>query len=201
MVAVLQRQTSLRDVKSSCIGRSSNLPMRWRCAACVPCPESGRCRLIISMLSVSLLGSWSFQTRIPQRTHAQLYGTMYGILESTHQVWVPPAQWAELEVPFEAAARGGAVILADDRDANKATCVYSCISRRKCCKRNIPGHTGLGFMKATYAHFFSQNIFWVLLTGHRCWRHSSCSPVPGCQIQVFPGLWGSSVLQSWTFFF
>ena len=114
----------------------------------------------------SLLGSWSFQTRIPQRTHAQLYGIVYGILESTHQVRAPPAQWAQLEVPFEAAARGGAVILADDRDANKATCVYSCISRRKCCKRNIPGHTGLVFKKVTFAHFFSPNMFWAFLTGY-----------------------------------
>ena len=34
----------------------------------------------------SLLGSLSFQTRIPQRTHTQLYGTTCGILDSIHQV-------------------------------------------------------------------------------------------------------------------
>ena len=71
----------------------------------------------------SLPELWSFQTRIPQRTHAQLYGTMCGILESIHKVGAPPGQWVELEVPLEAAVRGGAVILADDREANKAWCV------------------------------------------------------------------------------
>ena len=60
-------------------------------------------------------GSWSFQTRIPQRTHAQLYEIMCGVLTSIHKIWAPPAQWAELEVPLEAAERGGAFILADDR--------------------------------------------------------------------------------------
>ena len=33
---------ALRHVpESSCIGTSNTLPMRWRCAACVPCQESG----------------------------------------------------------------------------------------------------------------------------------------------------------------
>ena len=73
----------------------------------------------------SCLGSWSFRTRIPQRIHNQLYGTMCGIWESIHQVrapaqWAPPAQWAELEVPLRAAVRDGDVLLADDREANKA---------------------------------------------------------------------------------
>ena len=71
----------------------------------------------------SCLGSWSFRTRIPQRTHTQLYGTMCGILESIHQVRAPPAQWAELEVPLRAAVCDGDVLLADDREANKAWCV------------------------------------------------------------------------------
>ena len=48
---------------------------------------------------------------------------MCGLLESIHQVRAPPAQWAQLEVPLETAVRGGAVILADDREANKAWCV------------------------------------------------------------------------------
>ena len=48
---------------------------------------------------------------------------MCGILESIHKVRVPPAEWAELEVPLEAAVRCGAVILEDDREANKAWCV------------------------------------------------------------------------------
>ena len=69
------------------------------------------------------LGSWSFQTRIPQRTHTQLYGTMCGMLDSIHQVRAPPSRWAELEVPLEAAVRDGDVILADDREADKAWCV------------------------------------------------------------------------------
>ena len=44
----------------------------------------------------SCLGLWSVKTRIPPRTHSQLYGTMCGILESIHQVRAPPALWAEL---------------------------------------------------------------------------------------------------------
>ena len=40
----------------------------------------------------SLLGSWSIKTRIPQRTHTQLYGTMCGILDSIHQIGAPPPQ-------------------------------------------------------------------------------------------------------------
>ena len=71
----------------------------------------------------SLLGSWSFPTRIPQITHTQLYGTMCSILESIHHVRAPPAQWAELEAPLKKAVGGGDVILADDRGANKAWCV------------------------------------------------------------------------------
>ena len=71
----------------------------------------------------SLLGSWSSQTRTPQRTHAQLHGTICGFLESIHQVRVAPAQWVELEVPLKKAVGSGAVILADDREANKAWCV------------------------------------------------------------------------------
>ena len=71
----------------------------------------------------SCLGSWSFRTRIPQRIHYQLYGTMCGILGSIHQVRAPPAQWAELEVPLRAALRHSDVLLADDREANKAWCV------------------------------------------------------------------------------
>ena len=70
----------------------------------------------------SLLGSWSFRTRIPQRTLAKLYGTMCGILDSFRQVRAPPSPWAELKVPLEAAVRDGDVILADDREANKAWC-------------------------------------------------------------------------------
>ena len=71
----------------------------------------------------SLLGSWSIKTRIPQRTHTQLYGTMCGFLDFIHQVGAPPSQWAELDVPLEAAVRDGDVILADDHEANKAWCV------------------------------------------------------------------------------
>ena len=55
------------------------------------------------------------------RTHTQLYRAT---LESIHKVWVPPAEWAELEVPLEAAVRCGAVIFVDDRGANKAWLQY-----------------------------------------------------------------------------
>ena len=91
----------------------------------------------------SLLESWSFQTRNPQITHAQLYGTMCGISESIHQVRAPPAQWAELEAPVKNAVRPtkrGAWIGRN----------YSCISRRSCCKTNMLGHTGLGFKKEMF---------------------------------------------------
>ena len=71
----------------------------------------------------SCLGSSSFRTRIPQRIHNQLKGTMCGILESIHQVRAPPPRWAELEVPLRAAVRDSHVFLADDREANKAWCV------------------------------------------------------------------------------
>ena len=63
----------------------------------------------------SLLGSWSYQTRIPQRIHDQLYGI--------HQVRALPVEWAALEVPLKAAVRNGDVLLADDREGNKAWCV------------------------------------------------------------------------------
>ena len=55
----------------------------------------------------SVLGLWSFQTRIPQGTHTQLYGTLCGVLESIHQVRAPPGQWAELEVLLKKAVGGG----------------------------------------------------------------------------------------------
>ena len=55
----------------------------------------------------SLLESWSFQTRVPQRTHTQLYGTMCGTLDSIHQNWAAPSLWAELDVPLEATVREG----------------------------------------------------------------------------------------------
>ena len=77
----------------------------------------------INSVCFSLLGSWSIKTRIPQRSHTQLYGTMCGILDSIHQVRAPPPQWAELEVPLEAAVRNRDVLLVDDREANKAWCV------------------------------------------------------------------------------
>ena len=69
----------------------------------------------------SHLGSCSFRSRIPQRIHDQLNGTMCGILESIHQVRAP--QRAELEVPLRAAVRDSDVLLADDGEANKAWCV------------------------------------------------------------------------------
>ena len=42
---------------------------------------------------------------------------------SCGEVRAPPPQWAELEVPLEAAVGDGDVLLADDREANKAWCV------------------------------------------------------------------------------
>ena len=66
-------------------------------------------------------------------------------------------EWAELEVPLE---RPCVLVLSSLRTTVRPTTRgawigrnYSCISRRNCCKTSIPGHTGLGFKKATFAHF------------------------------------------------
>ena len=110
------------------LGTWRSLPRRWSCAAFVPCRGVWRLPVWeqaghINSECFSLLWSWSCQARNPLRTHAQLYGSMCGILESIHKIRVPPAEWAELEVPLEAAVVCGAVILGDDREANKAWCV------------------------------------------------------------------------------
>ena len=157
------------------------------------------------MLSVSLFwGRGHFKRKFDKElTHNFLEPC--AVSESVHQVGAPPAQWAEWEVPPEAAARGGAVILADDREATRRGAWngrnYSCISRRDCCKTNIPGHTCLGFKKATFAHFFSPNLFWVFLTGYVLGTgletfvlHASRCSNPS----VSWTLGSSSVLQSWT---
>ena len=98
------------SLRSSGDGTSTSVLQRWSCAACEPCLGVWRLPVWehaedINSECFSCLGLWSVKTRIPPRTHSQLYGTMCGILESIHQVKAPPALWAELEVPLRAAVR------------------------------------------------------------------------------------------------
>ena len=90
-------------------------------------------------------------------------------LESIHQVRAPPTQWAELELPLIAAARDSDVLLADDREANKAWCVdrqelFLYLTSQLLLDN--PEHSGLGFRKEMFAHFFSPSRFWVFLSGY-----------------------------------
>ena len=112
--------------KSSGNVMSTRLPKCWCCAACEPCWGSGDCRCgsrqMISILSVfHVLG----RGHLEREFHKEfiLNCTMCGILESIYQVRAPPAHWAELEVPLGVAVRDGDVLLADDREVNKAWCV------------------------------------------------------------------------------
>ena len=113
VVAVLQRQESpfgTFNPRTSGTGRLSNLPMRWSCPACGPRRESGNCpcgdRRKISILDVShFLG----RGQSKREFHKEL---IHSFMEPCavcwiliHQVRAPPPQWAELEVPFEAAVR------------------------------------------------------------------------------------------------
>ena len=107
------------SLKSSRNGMSTRVPKRWCCAACGPCRGSGDCRCgsrqRISIPSVSHV--WVHKESITNCMEP------CGILESIHQVRAPPAQWAELEVSLRAAVRDSEVLLADDREANKAWCL------------------------------------------------------------------------------
>ena len=55
------------------------------------------------------------------RTTSWNHLRFFGVYSS--KVRVAPAQWVELEVPLKKAVGSGAVILADDREANKTWCV------------------------------------------------------------------------------
>ena len=70
--------------RTSCIGRWRSLRAVPRVWGLLVWEQAGN----INSECVSRLGSWSFQTRIPRRTHAQHYGAMCGILESVHKVRV-----------------------------------------------------------------------------------------------------------------
>ena len=150
--------------------------------------------------------SWSFRTRNPQRTHTQLYGAMCGVLECIHQVRAPPTQWAASEVPLRAAVRNGDVLLAGDREANKAWCVD---------RQDLLLYLTSQLLQDKHTWKFrpglqERDVCALLLTksviGLPDWIRAGYKGVgdvrPAClfstgQIQVFPGLWGSSVLQSW----
>ena len=79
---------------------------------------------------------------------------------------------------------------------------YFCISRRNCCKTSIPG---LGFKSDVCTLLLAKSNLglpdWIRAGVQSDWRRAACVPVPAGQIQMFPGLWGSSVLQSWTFMY
>ena len=164
MVAVLQRQTSLsrRSFRGVLALEVEQLPMRWRCAACVPCRKSGGCqkrnRLIISMLSVSLF--WG------------------GILESSCvEYWRPfiklgrrQRKCAELEVPLEAAVRSGAAIHADDREANKAWCVdrqeLFLYLTSQLLQDRYSWTDWLGLQESNVCTLLLTKSIWVCLTGY-----------------------------------
>ena len=109
---------------------------------------------------------------------------------------------------LEAAVRDGDVHFADDGEANKAWCVdrqelflylTSQLLQDKHTWTHRPGLQERDVCTLLLAQIFSWSSW--LGTGWlpRGWRHSSCMPVPISQIQVFPGLLGSSVLHSWAF--
>ena len=120
-------------LRSSCIGRSRG-----------DCRYASR--LILSNLSVFL---FSGRGHFKRKFHKKLTRNcpepcaIYW-MKSIHKVGAPPLQWAELEVLLEAAVRGGAVILADDREANKAWCVdrqeFFLYLTSQLFKTSIPGH-------------------------------------------------------------
>ena len=129
---------------------------------------------------------------------------MCGFLDSIHRVMAPPAQWAELEVPLRAAVRDGGVLLADDREANKAWCVdrqelflhLTSITVARQAHLDIPAWA-LGKRRL---HTSPHQVYFGPSWRDTCriptgWRRSSCLHVSTGQIQVFPGFGGS--LQSW----
>ena len=171
--------------------------MRWCCAACGPRRESGDCWCGERLMKLTPNVSHFLDLGQSKREfHKEL---IHNFMEpravysnSIHQVRAPPPQWAELEVPLEAAVRNGDVFLADDREANKAWIGWNCsISRRNCCKTSIPGHLRPGLQELDVCTLLLTksgsswlDTGWVL----RGWGHSSCLPVPTGQIQVLPGL-------------
>ena len=120
--------------RSSRIGTSTSLPKRWCSAACELCWGSGDCRCgsrwKMSILSVShVLG----RGHIEREFHKEL---MPNCLESCVVSWKlfiksgrrlrrgrARGGEAEPEVPLRTAVRDGDVLLADEREANKAWCV------------------------------------------------------------------------------
>ena len=188
-------------------GRLSNLPMRWCCG--VP----GVWRLPvweqaddITAECFSLLGSWSLKTRIPHRTHTQLYGTMCGKLDSIHQVWAPPGQsWrCRSRRPYAMVTSSlRTIVRPTRRGAWIGKNLFLYLTSQLLQDKHTWTHRGGASRKGCLhpsAHQIYSGSSW-LDTGWlpRGWRHSSCIPVSISQIQVFPGLWGSSVLQSWAF--
>ena len=147
------------------------MPMRWRCAACGARRESGDywcgSRLMKLILIVShFFGSWSIKTRITQRTHAQLYGTMCGILDSIHQVRAPLPQSAELEVPLEAAVRNRGRLGGQQgvvRGSARIILVPHVTTVARQAHLDFPAR---GFKDGMFALLFSPNLFWVCLAGY-----------------------------------
>ena len=161
--------------RSSGSGTSTSLPMRWCCAACGPCLESGDCQCgskrRTSILSVSLvLGRGQFKREFhkgftPNLTEPCVVSwspfTKSGRRLCSGQSWrcrlrrqcvTEMFSWLTTEKPTKRGAWIG--------------CNYSCISRHNCCKTSTPGHSGLGFGKEMSAHSFLPGRFWVSLAGY-----------------------------------
>ena len=153
----------------------------------------------------SLLGSWSIKKR---EFHKEL---IRNFMEPCAvfcflfiKLGAPPSQWAVLDVPLRAAVRNGDVLLADDREAKKAWCVDRQELILYLTLQVLQDKHTWRFQKRGCLHSSAHQIYsgsswldtcWV----PRGWRQSSCMPVSTGHIPVFPGLRGSSVLQSWAF--
>ena len=153
----------------------------------------------------SCLGSWRFGTRIPQRTHTQLYGVWYLGEYSSSQ----GAAWAVGRIGGALSERQCATETFSWQTIVKPTRRGACVDRQEL------------FLYLT-SQLLQDKQTWTFWPGlqERClytsphpvyfgpswldtcwipsgWGRSSCLPVSTGQIQVFPGLWSSSVLQSW----
>ena len=143
---------------SSWTGRPSSLSMRWCCAACARCPESGDCRcggrLMISMLSVShFLGRGHFKREFHKElSHnfvepCAVYWILFTKLERCHRSW-QSCRSRRLCAMVMSFLR---TIVRPTRRGAWIGRNYSCISHRNCCKTNKTG-TDLDLKKELFVH-------------------------------------------------